>query len=210
MLRRMRGARPAPGLVTGRVVMLGELDTVTGGMPNPVRYGLLTAWETAAARDAFRRDGALRFADGAHEAWSVSLDPVRAVRGDIMGWLPDTTGAERLARDEPLAIITYARLRARHTVRFTTNNRRIVREMTPLPGLLMMTGLLEHPMTRATFSLWRSQGDAVRFAYGTEGTHKPVQRKALAVPWGDDFAFARFRPLDAGGTWGGRDPLAPG
>jgi hypothetical protein len=47
----------------------------------------------------------------------------------------------------------------------------------------------------------------VRFSYG-EGVHNPLQRRALDVPWGENFFFARFRPVRSEGTWGGRDPVA--
>lgn len=81
--------------------------------------------------------------------------------------------------------------------------------MTPDPGLAMMIGLLDHPLTRMTFSLWRSQGEMVRFAYGPDAIHNPVQRRALDVPWARDWFFARFRIREAAGTWHVRDPLGP-
>ena len=70
-----------------------------------------------------------------------------------------------------------------------------------------MAASLHLAIARSTFSLWRSQGDAVRFAYG-EGEHGPIQRQAQEADWGRDYFFARFRPVSSSGTWDGRDPLA--
>ena len=213
MLRAMRRYRDSldatRGLSAARICFTAELDTITGGTPSLTRWGLFCGWESQDARDEFLADErALRpFLAGARETWSVSLDTVRVVRGDWQGWRPSTDGTTRLADDEPLAVMTYAILRARYLPHFTWNNRRIVREVAKNPGLVMRVGLGESPMARCTFSLWRSQEDVVRFAYG-KGIHDPVQRRSLDVPWGVNYFFARFRPVASSGTWGGRDPLA--
>lgn len=103
MLRRHHALQATPGLITGRLFMAAELDTTAGGTPIPTRWGLLCGWEDADARDAFFRRGAPVFTTGATEAWGASLETVRVVQGDLGGWSPTVEGAERLARDEPLA-----------------------------------------------------------------------------------------------------------
>ena len=208
MARRHAALRSTPGLAAFRLCILAELDPLTGGVPHPLRWGLLCGWERADARDEFCADGVRAFTQGADEAWGVALETVRVLQGDLWGWSPPTDGVERLARDEPLAIITYARLHARYVPRFTADNRRIVRGMAEDPAVAMKVGFGEHLLVRATFSLWRSQGDAVRFAYGADTFHNPVQRVSLDTPWGDSWFFARLRPLASSGTWHGHDPLA--
>ena len=213
MIRAMRRYRPAldatPGLAASRTCFTAGLDTVTGGLPKPTQWALLCGWETAEARDEFLDDPArLRpFLSGAHESWSVSLDSVRAVMGDWRGWTPSSEGVAPLEPDEPLAVITYAKVRTRYLPAFTWHNQKIVRELAPNPGHVMRIGLGDTPMARCTFSLWRSKGEMVRFAYGA-GLHNPVQRKSLDVPWGENYFFARFRPVKSENTWRGRDPLA--
>ena len=213
MLRAMRahGGRieGTPGLRAARLFVTADLEPTFGGTPRLTRWGYFLGWETTEARDRFLEDSErLRpFTAGAHENWSVSLDTVRVVRGDWDGWQPDTEDTPPLAGDEPLAVITYGFLFARHLPAFTWNNRKVVREMISNPGLGMMVGLADHPMARATFSLWRSKGEVVRFAYGKAAVHAPVQRRSLDVPWGRDWFFARFRPVASSGTWDGLDPL---
>lgn len=203
-LGRMARLGAPPGAAVARVFMLADLEPRTGGLVRPTRFGLFCGWESAAARDDFEPE---RFTRDARESWSVSLDTVRVRKGGLGGWVPDTEGVAPFARDEPALVMTHARLRARWVPRFTVDNRRIVREMLGGPGLGMMTGAADHPLTRATFSVWRSQGDAVRFAYDPRSVHGPVQRASLATPWMDHLFFARFRPVASTGTWLGNDPL---
>ena len=209
MSHRRRSLAATPGLRASRVCFVADLDTVTGGTPRLTRWALLCGWESREARDEFLADDqALRpFVAGARETWSLSLDTVRVVQGDWQGWRPSTEGVAPLADDEPLVVMTYGMLRPRYLLTFHRHNRRIVRELAKNPGLVMRVGLGDHPMARCTFSLWRSQKDVMRFAYGA-GIHDPVQRRSLAAPWATNYFFARFRPVASHGTWEGRDPLA--
>ena len=213
MLRTMRRHRAAleatPGLAAARLCFMAELDRATGGRPRPSQWALLCGWESGEARDEFFAESPSlrRFQAGARESWSVSLETVRVVMGDWHGWQPQTDGVAPLAPDEPLIAMTYGMVSARHLPAFTWHNRKIVREMSSDPALGMMVGVADHPRARATFSVWRSKGEMVRFAYGPR-PHNPIQRRSLDVPWGYDWFFARFRPVAATGTWGGRDPLA--
>lgn len=208
--RRWPALEAAPGLAMARVFALADLDTATGGTPTPTRWGLLCGWDSADARDAFLDGSTILtpFVDAARESWSLALDAVRVTNGALAGWAPSTEHVERLSRDEPVAVMTYARLKARYVPVFTRDNRRIVRALAGTAGHTWRLGLYDHLMARATFSLWRTQGDMVRFSYGAESLHKPVQRRALDAPWGHDWFFARFRPVASSGTWGGVDPLA--
>jgi hypothetical protein len=207
--RHLDAVRATPGLVAARLFVTGELDTITGGVPTPSRWALFCGWQTGDARDEFLSDETRLdpFLADARESWGVSLDAVRVVLGEWQGWRPSTDGVARLAADEPLAVITYGRLRPRYLPTFTWNNLRIVREVAGNPAEVMRIGLADHPLVRSTFSLWRSQQAVARFAYGP-GVHDPIQRRSLDVPWGTDWFFARFRPVASSGSWYGRDPLA--
>lgn len=209
MWRHRRALAATPGLSAVRLNMLAELDTTFGGTPMPTRWGLLCGWESGDARDEFLVDAAgLRpFLDGARESWSVSLDTVRVVLGDWHGWRPATDGVARLAADEPVMVRTHGRQRARHLPVFTWSNRKVVRAVAANPGLVMGLGFFDHPLVRATLSLWRSEQAAVEFAYRS-APHDQIQRRSLQVPWATLYFFARFRPTASSGSWDGRDPLA--
>jgi hypothetical protein len=209
MARHRRTLEQTPGLVAGSLCFTAELDTFTGGMLSPMRWGLLCGWENDQARDEFFNGepaGLHPFLDGSRESWHIALQTVRVVKGEWRGWHPSTDGVAGLGPEEPLAVMTYGKVRARYMPTFTWNNRKVVREVAKNPGLRFRIGLADTPAARCTFSLWRCEEDVLRFAYGA-GIHDPVQRHSLAVPWGRDYFFARFRPLASRGTWDGRDPL---
>ena len=213
MLRAMRRHRAnleaTPGLAAMNLFFTARFDSFTGGTPTPTKWGLLCGWETPEARDQFLGEpGRLApFVRDAREAWSVSLDTVRVVQGEWRGWQPSSDGIEPLTRDEPVAVITYGQVRPRYLPAFHWNNRKVVREMNANPGNVLGLGLADGPVTRATFSIWRSKGDVVRFAYGAGGVHDPIQRRSLETGWGGDYFFGRFRPVASSGTWDGSDPL---
>lgn len=207
MVRHKERLDATPGLAAARLMFTAEMDPITGGRPTPTRWGLLCWWKSSEARDEFVDRGFAPFESGARESWSVSLDTVKVVMGELWGLRPSTAGVARLAPDEPLAVMTYGMLRARYAPAFTFQNRRIVRELQRNPAEVMRIGMAESPLARATFSLWRSQEAVMRFGYH-DGVHPPIQRHSLEVPWGHDYFFARFRPVASRGTHGGRDPLA--
>jgi hypothetical protein len=200
MLRAMTRYWPVledtPGLAAVKICITAKLDPITGGLPMPTKWGLFCGWESREARDRFLEDPERMrpFVRDSRESWSVALDTVRAVRGDWHGWTPSAEGVEKLASDEPLAVITYAKMIPRHIPSFTWHNAKVVRAIAKNPAETMRIGLGDHPNARSTFSIWRSKGEMVRFSYG-EGVHNPLQRRALDVPWGENFFFARFRPV---------------
>lgn len=200
--------RATPGLEFARLYLLADLDPLAGGTPTPTRWALLCGWEDPDFRATAGPLAGRRLTRDAAEAWALDLDPVRVRHEQLHGWRPRTEGVAKLERDEPLVVMTHGRLRARHVPAFTVANQRIVRAMRGGPGLAWMAGAIDHLQTRATFSLWRSQGATVRFAYGRDQPHTPVQRTAQQVPWGRHWFFTRFRPVGSTGTWDGRDLLA--
>lgn len=207
--RRREGLERVPGLAVAKMFPTVELAPPTGGMPTPTRWAYLCGWDDDDARDEFFADPTplASFLGPAREAWGVSLETVRVVNGEWNGWRPSTDDVEPLARDEPLAVMTYGRLRPRYVPTFMWNNAKAVRQVVKQPDLIKRVGLGDGVRIASTFSLWRSQGGVVRYAYGP-GDHKPIQRRSLDVPWGGDYFFARFRPLATSGRWDGADPLA--
>jgi hypothetical protein len=212
MLGRMRRGwddlTTVPGLAAVRLFDLAGFDPVLGGTPNPAKWGLLCAWRDGASRDAFLADGKrLRpLLLGAEESWNVSLETVRT-KDSWHGWSLPGGGPRRFDADEPALVMTYGTVRPRHLAEFTWQNRRIARSQVGAPGLVMRFGMTDHLYNRSTFSLWRTERNAIDFAYGST-PHSEVQKVARRTPWADDFFFARFRPLASSGTWEGRDLLA--
>lgn len=213
MLARMRRHRESvergPGVIAGHIFATTRFWAPTGGYPTPRRWALMCAFEDDDALERFERSAAVAaFHHRARESWRVTLEPTRIVDGAWRGWAPATEDVEQIARDEPVAVMTYGVLRPRWVPRFLRENQRIVAASMAQEGLVARIGLSDTALTASTFSIWRSQGDVARFAYGVASTHKPVIRPSMDTPWADDYFFARFRLRDSRGTWDGRDPVA--
>jgi hypothetical protein len=209
MVRHRDAFAETPGLIAGRLCFTTDFHPLAGGWPTPRRLALFCAWESEEALAQFVASSPFvsRFTAPARESWRATLEPVRVVNGEWHGWRPDTAGVRPLARDEPVAVITYGRLRWGYIPTFIWNNRRIVAASMTQPGLIARVAIGDGPRIACTFSIWRSQGDVVRFAYG-QGEHKPIVSPSRDTPWADDYFFARFRLLDSSGTWDGTDPVA--
>ncbi len=196
-----------PGVVAGRLFASANFWAPTAGYLTLRRQALLCAFEDEAARESFESSSlAASLIEPARERWRVALDPV-AVTGQWRGWAPDVSAATRLGRDEPMAVITYGIVRPLHYPRFALANRRIIAASMNQPGLVMRMAIFDRPLCISTFSIWRSKGDALRFAYGPDGPHREIL-KPWRESWGSQNFFVRFRAFDSSGTLAGRDPLA--
>ena len=210
-----RGLRAAPGVLAGHVFATADYHPLTSGIPTLRRYALLCAFEDDAALADFEGSplgGA--FADGARESWRVTLDASRVVNGSWRGWRPDTGDAdgigrtEPLAKNEPLAVMTYGVLVPRYIPRFAMLNRQIIAGSMNQEGMIVRHAFFDRPLSVCTFSIWRRQADVTRFAYRSHTLHRSAIRPWLDTPWGTDNFFARFRLRDSSGTCDGRDPVA--
>jgi len=167
--------------------------------PRPGRAGLVAFWEDDAALDAFLATHALArtLAPGFH----LRLEPLRA-SGSWTG-LPPLVDAERPVDDEePVAVLTYGRLRKRRALPFLRASAVAEADALAAPAMLAGTGLASPPHVVATFSLWRTAREMREYAYRGHG-----HTAALHAVAQDDFhhesLFARFRPYAAAGTWDG-------
>lgn len=198
-----------PGLVSSQLYMLGTVDRYTGGTPMPTRWALFCGWENDDARDDFFAGDSLAspFLARAKERWGLSLETVTVVKGQWQDWQPTTEGAKPFAKDEPLIVMTHARVKASYVPTFSWHTAKVARMLDDDPNSIVRMALAEHPLTRSTISVWRSKGTMVRFSY-SDGPHDHAQRLSRTDDWLTDDFFARFRPVASFGTWGGDDPLA--
>lgn len=198
------GLRRTPGLRFWRLLGTGR-GSDTGPGADLRRTALFAVWDDESALDAYLAGVGERVADERYVVRLVALGGHGTWNGfDVLGALP------RAAPDTaaPVAVVTRARVRARHWRTFAGAAREVSTELAAAPGLLAVCGIGEAPVGRqATFSLWRDAAAARQFAVGTE-RHVDAVRRTRAEGWYGEELFATFRPVASAGSWDGRDPLA--
>lgn len=207
--------QPRPGLVPGLTYAETTTAAPLGKPLLPPRrlgpVGMIAAWESDAALEAFSRSphpAARRLAAG----WEVRLRPLR-VSGAWAGMPGLPARALPVADSEPVGILTLGRLRLLRTGSFRRSAAPAEAAALASPALLAGTGLARPPRLVATFTLWRSAAAMRRFAYGRGIPHQAAIDADRDRPFHLESAFVRFRPYASRGLWNGHDPLgglAPG
>jgi len=196
-----------PGVVVARIFVTANFWPPIVGYPTPRRYALLCAFEDGSARASFAESSAAHgFLGAASEQWRLGLEPAARPVGAWRGWHPDPAGVERLAPDEPVAVMTYGLVKPRHALRFVAATRRVAKASMCQEGLVTRFALFDQMWSMCTFSLWRSKGDALRFAYAPDGLHK-TYLQPWRESWGSQSFFVRFRVIDSVGSGAGIVPV---
>ncbi len=198
-LRRTPAPGSTPGLAYADVLLAARLGGGVMPRPQPGRVALFAVWNDDAALDRFLAEDALAalFAAGR----SLRLSPLRA-SGSWSG-LPELVAGERAVDDdEPVAVLTYGRLKLHRAPAFLRTSARAEAAAVADPALVFGTGLARLPRLVSTFSLWRSAGAMRDFAYRGAG-HTGALHAVAQRDFHKESTFLRFRPYGATGAWDG-------
>lgn len=197
-----------PGLRFARMLGTGAGDRMSLSA-DLRRWALLAFWESDAALDDFleRSEVTRRWDALGAERYDLRLATIRA-QGSWGRASFNVRGAGAVPPGSPVAILTRAAIRPARLAAFWRAVPTPAIDASGHPSLLATVGIGDVPVLRqATFSLWDSLDGARDYAYH-RGPHREVIARRRAEDWYSSELFARFVPLSASGTWGGRDPLA--
>lgn len=196
-LRHAPRVADTPGLAYADVLLAARLGSSILPRPNPGRVALFAIWRDDAALDGFLAADprAAAFVAGR----GLRLEPVRA--SGAWSGLPELVAEERPVRDdEPVAVLTYGRLKPHRAPAFLRTSARAEAEVVRDPALVFGTGLARPPRLVSTFSLWRDAGAMREFAYRGAG-HADALRAVSRRDFHSESIFIRFRPYGAVGDW---------
>ncbi|MDQ2838440.1 MAG: spheroidene monooxygenase [Actinomycetota bacterium] len=200
-------ARPDPKVIDGlryaETWLMSPLRT--GILPSPEVNGvaMIAAWDDDDALDRFLSHPLAKpFENG----WRARYEPVRTVGA----WppLPDLPRQEQPTDDQPVAVLTMARMRLPRVRAFAAAAAPAEREAQNHPAFLAGASLMRPPSLISTFTLWRNAREMRQYVVGSyPGGHREAMRKHEERVFHHETVFVRLRPYAVEGQWNGRNPL---
>ncbi|MEI4231583.1 spheroidene monooxygenase [Roseovarius sp. D22-M7] len=178
--------------------------------PNWGVYAILATWpDPGTARDRTAHAAIFkRYKRRAAEHWTVFLTPVSA-RGAWSGRAPFAPpfAPPDDTPEGPLAVLTRATVRPSAALRFWRRVPDISAVIGADPDVAFKIGIGEVPLLhQVTFSIWPDAASMNRFARHS-GPHARAIEAVRRGDWFREELYARFRVIDARGTWHGTRPL---
>jgi hypothetical protein len=199
--------RPDPRVIDGlrwaEAWLVSSLRT--GVMPSTEVSGvaLLAAWDDDDSLDRFLAHPLAKLYE---PGWRARFEPVRTV-GAWPGLL-DLPRREQPTGDQPVAVLTMARMRLARAGAFAAAAAPAEREAVYHPAFLEGASLMRPPNFISTFSLWRNAKEMRQYAVGSyPGGHIRAMQKHDERVFHHETVFVRLRPYAAEGKWNGRNPL---
>ncbi len=178
-----------------------------GIRPNWGVYALLGVWDTIEkAKAFFAAHPWWQAVDGRSREHCTFFMQTATAHGYWDGRMPfdKTTDFDpRL----PVAVITRATIYPSQMARFWRYSRTVSASLDDHPAARLSIGVGEWPLIQqATFSLWNSGEDMLRYAYKSR-QHREVVQKTKELGWYKEELFARFVPTAMVGSWEGIEGL---
>ncbi|HBV55556.1 MAG TPA: spheroidene monooxygenase [Rhodobacteraceae bacterium] len=176
--------------------------------PNWQVWSILASWPDAETAQAAILDNPVytKWAARAREQFSLFLSPT-SVRGLWSGEQPFALAAppQAFAATGPIAILTRATLRPRHSLRFWKRVPKISEAIGRDPNVSFKIGIGEVPfLHQVTFSVWPDVASMSAFAH-RDGPHAQAIRAVRAGDWFSEELYARFHVFGTSGHWSGAD-----
>ncbi|MBK7708055.1 MAG: DUF3291 domain-containing protein [Acidobacteria bacterium] len=177
-------------------------------LPDWSVYSLLQVWKSERDADEFFATAPIveRYRAHSAEFWTLYLKNVSA-KGAWSGGNPFEAASDLDAANSYLAVITRARIKAKHLASFWRFVPRAQKPLERSDGLIFTKGIGELPVIQmATFSLWESEAAMKSYAYKS-AEHREAIAKTRELGWYQEEMFSRFQPYRSVGTWNGKSIL---
>ncbi len=175
-------------------------------LPDLSTYALLQVWEHEdLANDFFKSPGIFKtYINRSQEYWITYAKNISG-RGTWSGKAPFQHSDSIDPKNKSLFVITRATVRLRSLLSFWSLVPMSQKSYKNNTGLLFTKGVGEVPIVEmATYSLWKSEADLLKFSKDQHG-HGKSSKKALRKNWFKESLFSRFQPYKVKGTWGNVD-----
>ncbi|HET8829959.1 MAG TPA: DUF3291 domain-containing protein [Pelobium sp.] len=168
--------------------------------PDFQQWGLLAVWQNKADFENFHKDSfvAKWWKIFCHEQSHIVLNPISS-HGKWSGKEPFGNPKNKQPEGK-VAVLTRATVRPSRLKNFWKNVPPIASIMNKTKGFISSTGIGEAPFfMQATFSIWDSVEDVVKFAYKDE-EHAKVVKLTRDENWYSEELFARFSIVEVKGN----------
>jgi hypothetical protein len=175
-------------------------------LPDLGTYGILQVWENEAMANEFFESAQIfqDYKSHSSEHWITYAKNISA-RGTWSGSEPFKPSNALDENNKALLVITRATVRFKSLMKFWAMVPMSQKSYLGNTGLLYTKGVGEIPIVEmATYSLWKSEADLMKFSHDPKG-HGKSSKRALDKNWFKESLFSHFQPYKITGSWSAAD-----
>ncbi|PZE17444.1 DUF3291 domain-containing protein [Putridiphycobacter roseus] len=175
-------------------------------LPDFGTYGILQVWDNESVANAFFKSAEIfkEYLHHSQEHWITYAKNISG-RGTWSGVAPFELNDTIDPKNKAMLVITRATVRFRSLLKFWSLVPMSQKSYLGNTGLFYTKGVGEIPIVEmATYSLWQSEADLIKFARDPKG-HGKSSKRAQHKDWFKESLFSRFQPYRMEGTWAGLD-----
>ena len=164
-------------------------------LPDWSTYALLQVWDSEQIADRFfeHSDIYKTFCNHSKEQFTIYMKSISS-KGEWLGKNPFIRSSDLDMQNNKVAVITRATIRLTRLISFWSYVPKSRRDLKNNKGLIYTQGIGAMPFVQmATFSLWNSKDDILKFAY-QQNNHAEAIAKTRKLNWYKEELFARFQP----------------
>ena len=175
-------------------------------LPDLSTYALLQVWKNEEMATNFFKSSKLfeEYKSHSQEHWITYAKNISG-GGMWSGVAPFKPSDAIDLNNKLIMVITRASVRWNKLFQFWSYVPMSIKSYLDNTGLLYTKGIGEVPIVEmATYSLWKSEADLMKFSHDPNG-HGKSARRSISKNWFKESLFSRFQPYKIEGTWSAAD-----